>query len=225
MAEFVISSYFEDNTGPVTGLTPTIRIWEVTSAGDELIVGAPCGTGLATDGTMVEVEDCGSPATTQDGFYRFVFADTIGYSPTTTYVVKIDGGGSLQTRYRYQTGEIIPSVLDAARTDHLISGSIGEAISQTKADTSDIIDKLYLDADSVLEVVQLLLKMEAGRTRIDPTQNTLTVFDEDCTTVLRVFKLYDSAGNESVVDVCERKPVVKGVSDGTTITDVCSYPP
>lgn len=232
MAEIVISSYFENSSGPVTGLSPTIRIWEVNATGDILVVGTPCGTGSASDGAMLEVEDCGSPASTQDGFYRFVFADTIGYDPTKSYVVRVDGGVALQTRFRYQTSQISPvdafsiegiadAVWDEPRADHLNPGSTGEALSQIKAETTDIIDKLYLDADSVLEVVQLLLKMEAGRTKIDPVANTLTVYDEDCTTVLRVFNLLDSTGAPSVVDVCERVPVVKGPSDGTTITDTC----
>lgn len=232
MAEILIGSYFEDNNGPITGLTPSIRIWEISDAGDVLIVGSPCGTGSAADGNMVEVEDCGSPATTQDGFYRFVFADTLGYDPSKTYLIRVDGGNTLQTRYRYQTSKITPTdamstqnvadaVWDEQRSSHLTPGTTGEALSQIKADTTDIIDKLYLDADSVLEVVQLLLKMEAGRTKIDPSQNTLTVYDEDCTTVLRVFKLYDSAGNESVTDVCERRPTTKGAGDTTSITDVC----
>ena len=69
MAEIIISSYFEDSTGPVTGLTPTLRIWEVTAGGETLIVGAPCGTGLSTDGVMTELDDCGSPATTRECRY------------------------------------------------------------------------------------------------------------------------------------------------------------
>lgn len=232
MANIIVSSYFEDESGPVTGLTPTIRIWEVATTGNLLVVGAPCGSGQNTDGIMDEVENCGSPPTTQDGFYSFVFADTIGYDPTKNYVVRVDGGGSLQLHRRYQTNAISPmdaisivdiadAVWDEPRTDHLIPGSTGEALSQIKADTTDIVNKLYLDADSVLEVVQLLLKMEAGRTKIDPSNYTLTVYDEDCITPLRVFKLYDSAGNESVVDVCERKPITKGIGDGTSITDTC----
>lgn len=229
MAEFIISSYFEDNTGPITGLSPTVRVWEVSSAGSSLIIGSPCGTGLSTDGAMSEVENCGSPATTQDGFYQFVFNTGLGYDPSKEYLVRVDGGPALATRIRYQTGEITSlnvenisdGVWDEPRADHLDVGSTGEVVSLIKADTADIIDKLYLDADSVLDVVQLLLKMEAGRTRIDPTAKTLTVFDEDCTTPLRVFELLDSGGNPSITEVCERVPTTKGAGDGTSITDVC----
>ena len=166
-----------------------------------------------------------------DGFYKYEFDDvTDGYDPAKTYAFRADGGPSLPPGERYQVARLDPTetaegiadaVWDEPRADHLTVGSTGEALSQIKADTTDIIDKLYLDADSVLEVVQLLLKMDAGRTKIDPTANTLTVYDEDCTTVLRVFDLFDSTGTPSVTDVCERVPVTKGPGDTTTITDVC----
>lgn len=230
MAEIIIGSYFEDASGPVVGLTPTVRIWEVAVGGNELIIGAPCGTWQSLDGVMSEIQECSPPE--QDGLYKFVFTDTIGYDPTKTYIVRVDGGNTLPPSFRYQTETISPSdnlsignitdgVWDAQRASHLIPGSTGEALNQIKAETSVIVDKLFLDVDSVIEVVQLLLKLETGRTKIDPVTNTLTVYDTDCVTILRQFKLYDSYGAESVVDVCERQPVVKGPSDTTTITDTC----
>jgi hypothetical protein len=232
MAEYIVSSYYEDNTGPITGLAPTIRIWELSATGQDLVVGSPCGSGMAVDGVMTEVGDCGSPVTTSDGFYQFVFTDVMGYDPEKTYVLRVDGGGTLITRLRYQTGSITPAdsvsvetivdgVWDEPRSDHLIAGSTGEALTQIRTNTLDIINNLYLDADSVLNLVKFLTKMEAGRTKIDPVAKTLTVYDEDCTTVLRVFELYDSTGTPSVVDVCERVPVTKGPSDTSTITDTC----
>lgn len=229
MADFIISSYFENNTGPITGLSPTIRIWEISATGNTLLVGAPCGVAQSTDGAMVEVSACGSPATTQDGFYSFNFSAALGYDPTKFYVIRVDGGSSLASQFRYQSAELTPAqaisnegVWDVQRASHLLSGSTGEALSQIKADTTNISDKLYLDADSVLDVVQLMLKMDAGRTKIDPAAKTLTIYDTDCTTVLRTFELYDSNGNKSITDVCERIPRVKGPGDGTTIDYVCS---
>lgn len=230
MAEIIIGSYFEDASGPVVGLTPTVRIWEVAVGGNELIIGAPCGTWQSLDGVMSEIQECSPPE--QDGLYKFVFTDTIGYDPTKTYIVRVDGGNTLPPSFRYQTETISPSdnlsignitdgVWNAQRSNHLIPGSTGEGLNLIKADTTSIANNLFLDVDSVLEVVQLLLKLESGRTRINPTNNTLTIFDEDCSTPLRVFKLYDSTGAESVVDVCERAPVTKGPGDTTTITDIC----
>lgn len=231
MAEIIISSYFENNSGPVVGLTPTVRIWEVTDSGQDLVVGSPCGSGQNTDGTMIEIQDCGSPST-QDGFYRFTFTDTIGYDVTKTYVVRVDGGGSLTSRDRYQVREITP--LDAVSIDgvvdqtwneqtsgHLTAGSTGLALAQTKADTTNLVNALYADMDSVLNMLEVLLKHELGRTKIDPVAKTLTVYDEDCTTILRVYDLYDSTDTKSITDVCQRVPRTKGSGDITTITDVC----
>lgn len=229
MASVVITSFFTRGGNPATDLEtaggggfPIVRIWEIVD-------GTPAGDAYIGQFTMIPVED----GVNDDGFYKFEFIDTThGYDPLKTYTFRADGGPTLPTGERYQVARLDPSenldantvadaVWDVSRADHLIPGSTGEALSQIKADTADALDKLYLDADSVLEVVQLLLKMEAGRTKINPLQNTLTVYDEDCVTPLRVFKLYDSTGAESVTDVCERKPVSKGVGDGTSITDVC----
>lgn len=231
MAEIIIGSYFENNSGPVTGLTPTVRIWEVTPTGHALIVGTDCGTGQNTDGVMTEVEDCGSPAGQQDGFYRFTFTDTIGYDPTKTYVVRVDGGGSLQVRDRYQVEEITPvdavsvqnivdGVWDEPRLSHNTAGSFGEAVNLDRADISAI---RTTDLPAILSLLDLVRKYDTNRTEIDPTTNTLIVYDDDCTTVLRVFQLFDSTGTPSVTDVCERVPKasVGGVGSTTDGEPTC----
>lgn len=128
----------------------------------------------------------------------------------------IDAGGTGPS-----APEVATAVWAAPRATNNDPGSHGEALNQVRANTENVIDKLYLSADSVLDVVQLLLKMEAGRTRIDPDTFTMTVYDEDCVTPLRTFKLLDADGIPSVTNVCERKPIAKGPSDSTSITDVC----
>lgn len=230
MASIVITSFFTRGGLPATDLEtaggggyPVVRFWEFVS-------GSPGGDSFVGEFQMIPVED----GPNDDGFYKYEFTDSDGYNITKTYTLRVDGGPSLPTNERYQVARIDPedstslnvadiadAVWDETRSDHLSPGSTGEALSQIKADTTDIIDKLYLDADSVLEVVQLLLKLEAGRTKIDSTAKTLTVYDEDCTTPLRVFNLLDSGGAPSITEVCERVPVTKGVGDSTTITDVC----
>lgn len=229
MAEIIISSYFEENNAPVTGLSPTLRIWEISISGDDLIVGAPCGSGQNTDGAMVEAEDCGSPAET-DGFYRFTFTDTIGYDATKTYVVRVDGGASLTT-CRYQTEKITPAdavsvqnvvdgVLDEPRLSHNIAGTVGEAINLDRADITAI---RTTDLPAILSLLDLVRKYETNRTEVDPATNSLIVYDDDCTTVLRVFSLFDSTGTGSVTDVCERVPKasVGGVGSTTDGQPVC----
>jgi len=165
--------------------------------------------------------DCAGSPVTRVGFYRFTFTDALGYDVTKTYIIRVDGGATLPVHQRYQVQQVSPGPWDEDRTEHLVAGTTGEALSLIRADTAAITDNLYLDADSVLNVIHTLLKLETGRTRIDPTSHTLTIYDEDCTTVLRTYTLYDSIGNTSVTDVCERVPTVKGVGDTTTITDVC----
>jgi len=227
MASVVITSFFTRGGTPATdietvsaGTFPVVRIWEV-------IDGTPTGDSHIGEFIMIPMED----GANDDGFYKYEFTDTPdGYDPAKTYTFRADGGTSIPTGERYQVARLDPSdnidaiadaVWDEPRLDHINAGSTGEALSQIKADTTNIAQNLYLDADSVLEVVQLLVKLEAGRTKIDPTNNTLTIYDEDCTTILRQYNLLDSTGAPSVVDVCERVPKIKGASDGTTITDVC----
>lgn len=228
MASVVIASFFTRAGEPATDIEsvttgyPKIRIWRITD-------GTPAGDSFVGEYVMTAMED----GSEDDGFYKFEFDDVAhSYDPTGTYTFRADGGPSLTQGERYQAARLDPSetldpesvaeaVWDVQRSDHLTPGTTGEALSQIKADTTAIANNLYLDADSVLEVVQLLLKFETGRTRIDPVANTLTVFDEDCTTPLRVFDLLDSTGAPSVADVCERRPTTKGPGDGTTITDPC----
>lgn len=219
MAEFIITSYFEDSSGPVTGLSPTIRIWEVTTTGENLVVGAPCGSPGGADGIMVEMDDCGSPASERDGFYRYTFAT---YDPAKSYVVRVDGGAGLAVADRYQPGRIQPAdnvqsfvngVWDEPRADHLIVGSTGEAVSLDRADLTTI---LTTSLPAIFSLLDLVRKYDTNRTEIDPVTKTLTVYDDDCTTVLRVFELYDSTGTLSVTDVCERVPKASVVGIGAT---------
>jgi len=228
MASVVITSFFTRGGNPATnietvssGAFPVIRIWEVVD-------GTPSGDSFVGEFTMIPMED----GANDDGFYKYEFMDTDGYDDAKTYTFRADGGTSIPLGERYQVARLDPSenldpdaiadaVWDEPKADHLNPGSTGEALSQIKADTTSIISNLYLGADSVLGLLELLVKLEAGRTKIDPTNNTLTVYDEDCVTVLRVYKLYDSTGAESVSDVCERVPVTKGPSDTSSITDTC----
>ncbi len=228
MAEIIITSYFTDNSGPVTGLTPTIRIWEVISNGQDLVVGETCGSGQNTDGNMIEMGDCGSPVTEQDGFYRFTFTDTIGYDSSKSYVVRTDGGNTLSTQFRYQTESITPAdavdatfienaVWDAAAANHL--GGSPETMGGLQNLSDDIFNSVETirlnDIPALYDLIDLVRKYDTNRTKIDATNNTLTVYDDDCTTVLRVFRLLDSTGTPSVTEVCERTSI-DGTVDGSS---------
>lgn len=211
MSQTEINSLFTAGGIPASGLVPTVRIWEVDGTLQTLIVGSPSGTGQNTDGIMSEIET-GSPVV-QDGFYTFLFTNLIGYDQTKKYLIRTDGGASLPDADRYQVAEIVPNTLDNQLTpNHIIPGSAGYTLSQIKADTT----QLFLDIAAIDDLVTLLLKFDTNRTKIDETAKTLTVYDDDCLTVLRVFQLLDQGGAPSTTSVCERKPIAGG-TDGKAV--------
>lgn len=223
MAQTEINSLFTNGGLPATDIGtitpgyPSVRVWEVDGTTQTLIIGSPSGTGQITDGIMLEIVT-GSPATS-DGFYTFLFTDIVGYDGAKKYLIRTDGGPSLAVADRYQVGEIEPLVDEMANAvwdeqlapDHQQIGSAGLTLSQIKADTT----QLFLDLANVSDLVNLLLKYDTNRTKIDDVANTLTVYDDDCTTVLRVFQLLDQTGTPSTDSVCERKPV--SASDGKPV--------
>ena len=85
MAQFtnklIVAYFYRANGDPYTGLTPTIRIWQINPTGaDTLIIGTPSGTVSNIDEPMTEVGD---------GFYKFNFTP---YDYTKLYGIRMDGG-------------------------------------------------------------------------------------------------------------------------------------
>lgn len=225
-----IASFFTFNGIPKPGLSPTIRIWELSPTGDNtLIIGSTegtgnPGTGIGTDGIMLEVFDktVGIPGSgtlpiggSRDGFYYFNFTTAMGYDQSKSYVIKVDGGSSQPVSERYQVSQLeskidlVAAIYDEPATNHTAIGSFGAIINQTQANTQN----LLLSMVDVSSLLSLLLKYETNRTKIDAINHTLTIFDDDCTTPLRTFKLLDSYGFPSVQDVCERQPQSTGTTD------------
>ena len=212
---FVIQSYFAKGGTPQTGLSPTIRIWEVDGTTSDIIIGSPNGTGnpgggVGTDGVMTEVID----GVSKDGEYKFEFTVAMGYDPTKSYSARADGGVTLPPadRYQYATFDatdnvtiqnLVDGVLDEPRAAHIIGGTVGEAINLDRADISAI---RTTDLPTLYALIDLLRKYAANRTKLDPVNHTLTVFDDDCTTVLRVFYLLDQTGTPDAANPCERDP-------------------
>ena len=241
MAEIIITSFFTSGGSPITGLTPTIRIWEVDTADQTLLVGAPEGVNgagpvgggapagaIGTDGTMLEMHDKTAGAVgsgglplggSQDGFYRYVFDTVNGYDPLKAYIFRVDGGVAQPSSERYQAGEFDPTdsadtmvdlIYDEPRLDHLVAGSVGEAVNLNRTDLTSLV----LSVADIETLVTLLLKFETNRTRIDGVAKTMIIYDDDCVTPLRTFSLRDANGTPNVTDVCERTPTAAGTSDG-----------
>jgi len=70
---------------------------------------------------------------------------------------------------------------------------------------TDILDDLSILAN-INSLVSLLLKYERNRTRVDKNAFTLTVYDDDGTTPLKVFNLRDFTNSPSYTEVAERMP-------------------
>lgn len=188
MATKLITAHFTLNGNPVTGLTPVIMIIRMDATANVLEVAAD------------PVDEIGV------GWYRYDFTT---YDATKSYVFTIDGGSSLQPFDRFKYGgnesysdDISAGVWEESSMNHLNTGSMGLAITQIKTDTGTTI----INLSTMQLLINTLLKYERNRTKIDPTAHTLTVYDDDCSTPLTVFRLRDHNGNPSITEVCERSP-------------------
>jgi hypothetical protein len=185
----IITSFFTSGGTPALGLSAKINIWSVNNIGQTLLI---------NNASMLEVGD---------GFYKYYFST---YDENTDYLFRTDGGSSLASSDRYQSGansnfadDITDAILDEPRMDHILPDSVGEGLNNVIADVT----ALRLDVTQMLSLVNILYKYENNRTKIDKVAKTLTVYDNNGTTVLKVFNLYDSTLTPSVLEVCERVPV------------------
>lgn len=126
------------------------------------------------------------------------------------------------------SGGIAPSAIadavwDAQTNQHTDAGSFGKQANDTKLNVDDtntdlataktVIDEIKTDVDglvtsntSILSLVEILLKYSKNRTRVDQTAKTLTVYDDDTLTPIKVFNLKDFSGAPSITEVAERMP-------------------
>lgn len=93
-------------------------------------------------------------------------------------------------------------------------GELQTAVA-TLPDTADVVtgvwgapeaDALQTTINSALDVVNILLKYQKNRTRVDASAKTLTVYDDDNLTPLKVFNLKDFSGAPSYTEVAEKRP-------------------
>jgi hypothetical protein len=236
MAQIEINSFFTRGGAPATDIDnlnphpdgknyPRTRIWEISGSSYDLVVGDTIGSGQNTDGLMAPIVD----TAVEDGFYSFIFTDTIGFSESKKYLVRSDGGPSLPTNERYQVAEITPAgtatltpgdinaiidgVWDETSAAHNTAGTFGNLVNQidevrTAAECACTNTTTLLpQVQDILDIVNILLNFDANRTKIDKVAKTLTVYADDNVTPIRVFRLLDSTGTPSVDEVCERVPL------------------
>lgn len=174
----IITAFFTKNNVPKTGLIPTIKIWEITSISNTLIVN---GSVLSEIG---------------DGFYKYIFNS---YDDAKNYIFMVDGGTSLGGSERYSISgnesyseDITNSVWNEQASLHDTAGTMGS---------------LQNDIGDALVIVNEILKFDRNRTKIDKINKTLTVYDNDGTTPIRVFDLKNDSGVSSITEIFERIPV------------------
>lgn len=239
MPEIIITSYFTSNGLPAIDLNPTIRIWEISPTNQNLVIGGPQGTGdagpigggvgggsIGVDGEMLEIYDDSNldgagPVVggSRDGFYKYTFSTANGYDPTKCYTFRVDGGATQSTNERYQVGElsitdnadaIVDLIYDEPTLDHISTGTFGEMFNQLEASTNT----LLMDVTDVKALINIAIKYQANRTKINHDLAQMTIYDVDCVTPLRTFQLLDGDGNPSITEMCERVPIANGTTDG-----------
>jgi len=82
--------------------------------------------------------------------------------------------------------DIADQVWNEAVTDHVVAGSTGKIL------------------DTIDDNVALIKKIEGNRWRIDTSAKTLTIYDDDGVTPIKVFNLKDETGTASTDRVYER---------------------
>lgn len=167
----IVTSYFSKKGVPQTGLSPVIKITEITPTSNNVVVPA---------GAMLSVGD---------GIYKYIF---VSYDYSKNYTMFVDGGATLGTdRYQVTANEsyqedISSQVYEEPTISHNTPGSMGELFT------------------SISTLVDVLLKYAENRTKIDTVTKTLTVYDDDGITPIRIFQLKDAAGNPSITSIFER---------------------
>jgi len=177
MANKLIISLFSENGIPKTGLSPTISIWEISAGSETLVVNG---------GAMTE---------SGNGFYKYNFTT---YDLTKDYVILSDGGSTLPSEERYSYAgnetfkeEVSSQLWGETTTTYNASGTMGEAQNQNV---------------NIFNVVTEILKYQKNRMVIDKTNKTLTVYEDNGTSILKTFDLKNDVGGLSITEIFERDP-------------------
>jgi len=90
---------------------------------------------------------------------------------------------------------IAEAVWDRPIDNHIVPGTTGATINNIET-----------QQEYTVSLIEHLLKYSENRTKVDTVNKTLTIFDDDGTTPIKVFSLRDSNGNTSVTEIAERIP-------------------
>ena len=174
----LITTFFTEYGEPKTGLTPTISIWDIT------------GTLIIDNVSMTEIAG---------GFYKYDFST---YDDTVDYVIRADGGESLNISDRYISSS---NEIGLIQTD---TNNILTNVGAVKTDTENILTNVeILDTDlgTANTNIELVLKIEKNKWVIE--DNKLKMYDDDDTSIIYEFDLFDDKGRPTMRNVMKRIPV------------------
>ncbi len=138
-----------------------------------------------------------------DGGAEILVPTEGGYTVAVQYVFSSLGKGISTSGSSGPTvSDIVNGMMAAAMASYVSTGTFGKMINDTRTSTADI----ETVVDNILIMVDEALKYDKNRTRINKAAKTLTVYDDDGTTPLRVFNLLDGTSTPSVTEVLERMP-------------------
>lgn len=137
------------------------------------------------------------------GFYKYTVTD---YDESIEYLFLADAGASFpeQERYYYGTLAQIDNI-DANRLSSNIWNYPSNTLFQPNT-FGELIQNLDSSVSISVDVLSLLLKYQTNRTKINSSDKTLTIYDNDQVTPIKIFKLYDEQGVLSIDPVFERIP-------------------
>lgn len=105
--------------------------------------------------------------------------------------------------------DIASEVWNTSTVSAIATGTFGLLLNQLKASDDLLnsrVEHLINAMATATEIVQTILKYSTNRTKLDPVNNSLTIYDNDGTTPLKTFDLKDINGLPSVEEIAERVP-------------------
>jgi hypothetical protein len=119
--------------------------------------------------------------------------------------------------------EVRDAVWEASSAAYTTAGTYGKIVSDIKTVGDDtnadlatakveidaikgVVDGIAISEATITTLLQTLLKYSKNRTRIDKIAKTLTIYDDDTLTPIKVFDLKDDLGNPSITEIIERRP-------------------
>jgi hypothetical protein len=109
--------------------------------------------------------------------------------------------GSVGEMFHHMRNDVADAKAASESVDQRVVEQL-EQVAEIQTDVTSVLSNL----GAVTDLLNTLLKYDTNRTQIDKNAKTMTVFDDDGVTPLRVFDLKDFAGIPSITEIAERAP-------------------